>query len=59
MSKVALILNLLASSAMQQEWWGVREIAKSLGISPSTAHRTLSAMSDIGYVCQDPTTSRY
>lgn len=59
LSKVSLILNLLASSASEQTWWGVREISKHLGISTTTIHRTLVALSDIGYVKHDPKSGRY
>lgn len=54
-----MILNLLANSASEQTWWGVREISKHLEISTTTIHRTLAALSDIGYVRHDPATGRY
>lgn len=59
LSKVSLILNLLAASASEQTWWGVREISKNLGISTTTIHRTLSALTDIGYTRHDPGSGRY
>jgi DNA-binding IclR family transcriptional regulator len=59
LSKASAILELLATSAASKPWWGVREIAKSLGASTTTTHRTLVALSDIGYVRQDPESGRY
>lgn len=59
LSKASAILDLLATSAAEQPWWGVREIAKRLGAATTTTHRTLVALSDIGYVRQDPETGRY
>lgn len=38
---------------------GVREMAEGLNISPSSAHRLLSALTAEGFVRQDPTTSHY
>ena len=59
LSKVSLVLNLLSDSAAEQTWWGVREISKHLDISTTTIHRTLSALTDIGYARHDPATGRY
>jgi DNA-binding IclR family transcriptional regulator len=38
---------------------GVREMATALGLSPSSAHRLLSALADEGFVRQDPASSKY
>jgi DNA-binding IclR family transcriptional regulator len=38
---------------------GVREMATALNIAPSTAHRVFSALSESGFVQQDPASSRY
>jgi hypothetical protein len=37
----------------------VVEIARRVGLHPSTAHRLLAALIDGGYAAQDPTTGRY
>lgn len=39
--------------------WGVREIARELGMSHSTAHRTLNLLEDEGFVEQDRDTAAY
>lgn len=38
---------------------GVRELAAATGFPPSTAYRVMAALSDAGFVQQDPETSRY
>lgn len=38
---------------------GVREMATALGLSPSSAHRLLTALADEGFVRQDAVSSRY
>jgi DNA-binding IclR family transcriptional regulator len=38
---------------------GVREIAAALGMSPSGAHKVVSALVELGMLRQDPATSRY
>src|SRR5690554_5224126 len=38
---------------------GVRELAVALGISPSSAHRLLTALTEVGFVRQDERTARY
>jgi GntR family transcriptional repressor for pyruvate dehydrogenase complex len=38
---------------------GVVEIARRVGLHPSTAHRLLAALIDGGYAAQNPTTGRY
>ncbi len=59
MTKASLIIDLLASSANRQAWWGVRELSKQLGLSATTIHRTLQVLMDVGYVRQDPESGRY
>ncbi|MFM7066215.1 MAG: IclR family transcriptional regulator [Gammaproteobacteria bacterium] len=38
---------------------GVRELANALKVSPSSAHRILGALMDVGFVRQDAASSRY
>jgi DNA-binding IclR family transcriptional regulator len=38
---------------------GVREMATALGLSPSSAHRLLTALADEGFVRQDAASSKY
>ncbi|MYZ46358.1 IclR family transcriptional regulator [Propylenella binzhouense] len=38
---------------------GVRELAESMHVSPSSAHRILNGLVDEGYVTRDPVTQRY
>jgi len=38
---------------------GLRELARELDMAPSTAHRFISSLKDIGYIKQDPKTSKY
>jgi IclR family acetate operon transcriptional repressor len=38
---------------------GVREMAKAIGVSPTSAHRLLSALAEAGFVQQDPESARY
>jgi IclR family KDG regulon transcriptional repressor len=38
---------------------GLRDLARELDMPPSTAHRFISSLKDIGYVKQDPKTSKY
>lgn len=47
---------------MVEDKWedvGVRELAAAMEVSPSSAHRILSALGAAGFVRQDPRTSRY
>lgn len=39
--------------------WGVREVARELGMAPSTAYRTLSMLEDADVVTLDVATGRY
>lgn len=38
---------------------GLRDMARELDMAPSTAHRFLSSLKEIGYVRQNPETSKY
>lgn len=38
---------------------GLRDLARELDMAPSTAHRFLSSLRDLGYIKQDPKTSKY
>lgn len=38
---------------------GVRELAAGVGVSPSSAHRLLSALVEVGFVSKNPETARY
>jgi IclR family KDG regulon transcriptional repressor len=38
---------------------GLRDLARELDMAPSTVHRFISSLKDIGYVKQDPKTSKY
>lgn len=38
---------------------GLRELASELDIAPSTAHRFISSLKEIGYIRQDPKTRKY
>lgn len=39
--------------------WGVRELAKDTGLSPTVTHRLLSTLEKHGYIVQDANTKRY
>ncbi|MGB5844893.1 MAG: IclR family transcriptional regulator [Anaerolineales bacterium] len=51
-----MIIEYLAES---NEWVGLRSLAKDLDLVPSTAHRFLTSLKDLGYVQQHPENSRY
>ena len=56
-SKVLAVLGWMIESA--PDWVGVRELSTAMEISPSSAHRLLSALVTAGYVQQNPATARY
>lgn len=58
LSKASAILDFLSRASSNQTWWGVREISKCVGLPVTTVHRTLGALSQIGYVRRD-VSSRY
>jgi DNA-binding IclR family transcriptional regulator len=53
---VLSLIELLAGSARPR---GVSDIAREMGISKTRAHRHLRALTQHGYVLQDPETERY
>lgn len=56
-SKTLAVLSWMIESA--PDMVGVRELSAAMDLSPSSAHRLLSALVAAGYVKQDPTTARY
>ena len=39
--------------------WGIRELAREMNSDPATVYRTLSTLSNSGYLEKDPSTNRY
>ena len=58
-SSVRRALSILDYLAHHPGEHGVRSLAASLEITPSTAFRLLDAMHELGFVRQDPATERY
>jgi hypothetical protein len=56
----SLLRGLLIQRALADEKaWGVKEIAREIGISSSTAHRYLVTLLFLGVVERDPETRKY
>lgn len=51
------VLHVMVASTGRQ--WGVREIARAVGMPPSTTHRILALMKSEGLVAADPQTGGY
>lgn len=43
----------------QQEAAGLRDLAREMEMAPSTAYRFITSLKDLGYIKQDPKTSKY
>lgn len=56
---LARALLILEAFTPQQPTWGVRELARELGINPTTVHRLLTTLCNTGYLQQDPESQRY
>lgn len=52
-------LELLNYFSKETPSWGVRELAKEMGISHSIVYRTLASFEKYGFLEQDPKTKRY
>lgn len=50
------VLEYLAAA---EDWVQLRSLARDLGMRPSTAHRVLGTLRGLGYVQQEPISSRY
>lgn len=51
--KVSMVLRFFAAASSKRTWWGVREVSKQIGLPVTTAHRTLGALAEIGYLRRD------
>lgn len=56
-AKATRLLAWMVDSSAEQ--WGVREIARGMGLSPTTTHRLLSSLVEEGFVTLDDASSRY
>lgn len=52
-------IRVLEALAAADRPLGVTELATALGLGKSAVHRPLTALAQLGYVIQDPTTGRY
>jgi len=59
MSSLAKGLQVIQQFAYEKETWGVREIAKRLGLSKSTAFRLLQALCDQEFLAINQETKKY
>jgi Fic family protein len=57
----SLVLGLLTYAAFPDDgsYLGVKDIARRLGLNPSTAHRYISTLMVVGLIERDPRTRRY
>ncbi len=56
---LAKALLLLDAFDERQPEWGVRELARKLGLNPTTVHRIVATFLKAGYLEQNPQTLRY
>jgi hypothetical protein len=56
---VAKALDVLRLLNLEQQWLGVREIARMLKLNSATAHNLLQTLKNYGLVDQDPDTKKY
>ncbi len=56
---LARALLILEAFSAEQPEWGVRELARQLGINPATVYRTVATFYNFGYLERNPTTHRY
>ncbi len=56
---VVRALSIIEYLAGQDNWVGVRMLARDLGLSAATAHRFLTVLKDLGYVKQHADQARY
>jgi len=52
-------IQILELFSLEKPAFGVREVANTLNINPSSAYRLISTLSDEGYLEQNPATRRY
>lgn len=55
-AKAILVLEAFTGSRPE---WGVRELARELGMNPTTIHRLVSTLQNAGYLEQNSTNQRY
>lgn len=56
---VIKVFGIIEYLAQCESWIGLRRLAKDLDIDPSTAHRFLSSLKDLGYIQQRPGDNAY
>ena len=52
-------LTILGAFSPQQPTWGIRELARELGMNPATVMRLVTTLESAGYLTQDRETQRY
>lgn len=52
-------LHILAYFSIDRPQWGVRELAKAIGMNHSVVYRTLATFEQHGFLTQDKTTQKY
>lgn len=59
LSSVKNALLILNSFTVKHPEWGIRDLARHLGVTHSTIKRLLTTLASEGYVVQDPDTKKY
>jgi IclR family KDG regulon transcriptional repressor len=52
-------IQILESFTIEKPKWGIRELGRSLNMTPATVHRLVSTLSAVGFLEQDSETQRY
>jgi IclR family pca regulon transcriptional regulator len=52
-------LSILSSFSERRPLLGIAELARTVGLNKSTAHRYIATLANLGYVQQDPETRKY
>jgi DNA-binding IclR family transcriptional regulator len=52
-------IQILESFTIENPKWGIRELGRSLNMTPATVHRLVSTLNTAGFLEQDPETHRY